>query len=1214
MEATQQDRSFVSRAMGAARGLLGIAAVVALGCTGEAGKDGKDGKDGIDGQDGASCDVVDNGDGTKTITCPGSDPVTIANGTAGKDGTSCSVTDNGDGTKTIACTDNTSVTVADGGTCSVTDDGAGNKTITCPGSAPVTVKDGTTCTLVDAGGGATVLSCSDGTQVLISTPIDTNLDPWQDLPGIVPLIVAIGGGSNANGSFAPGDTLGVTFRVTTKDGRLIPLKELEAAGIWVAGPTTNYQHILPSSADMVLFDDVIEKSQLNDDGSYTYVFDTPIPSDYGVPINDTAKLSEGELTGPLDAGTYTVAMAFSKDYSQKGEILPDANSVTYDFGLNTMDLTPRQVVAEGNCNACHQRFQMHEGQFRSTAVCVTCHTSGAEDNGSTDVGDATPVTIDFRVMIHKIHNGFHLPSVQGLTTADDGSRVYGTGTPYVVGTTDFSEVRFPAFPNFNIQMPKNTGYSKLSSTEKTKDNNTRTGVTSCINCHGDPDGAGPLPAPAQGDTAYVPKPGACASCHDDVDYAKPYTKNGLTMSANTPADQCVVCHKVTGFSLAVKDVHIHPVLDPAVTPLTTLAITSVNGATGPNGNFVAGDVPSVTFTAKDAQGADVAISYFDSFSVGLTGPTENRQVVIPGALTASAFDITGRLSSASTTNKGIMSKVYPTAQTVTETLTVDFSSATAFTVTGSVSGPLGSGALPASPSTNPTGSSITNIVLSPAAVPQTITVGFTGATTYSVTGSVTGSMGSGALPASTSNTQRFTSADGTVAFNIVIGTTAPASGNNYYMAVFKGSAANPGLFAVVAGRTAFAAGDRFYFDHVAPAPSYTLTVPMDLQLELLGDGDGTANQVFTAANLPVYYGRQTLLERTALAGTATTAAAASGPLARYVFVTTLDPGIAANDYIVLEDGTPNEEYGRVSAVDAALKRILLSTPLRYAHAAGAAVQEATFTFRQEGASNYYTLSPAAGTITLNGTSTAGNAFVLTYRTMGRFGWKRRAGDTLQAWYYAPLQEAPGLDETQGDWRGKPLVAGTYTVALWGYRSIEYKSGSAGAYEWQTYRDTTLPGMKDFLYGASATTINPYSKIDNGANCNGCHDAIAFHGGGRLSADTCMVCHATPGPAVNYRTLLHEAHADAFPVFPNGSAECVKCHGSSDVTLPDNRSHPTAQTKPAQDWTVACTGCHTSSSAAAHADTMISPSTGAEACETCHGPGRDLSVSGVHRVK
>jgi hypothetical protein len=560
-----------------------------------------------------------------------------------------------------------------------------------------------------------------------------------------------------------------------------------------------------------------------------------------------------------------------------------------------------------------------------------------------------------------------------------------------------------------------------------------------------------------------------------------------------------------------------------------------------------------------------------------------------------------------------MSKVYPTGTAVTETLTVAFTSATAFNVTGSVSGPLGSAALPGSPGTYPSGASITNVVLDPGAVPQNITVAFTGSTTYSVTGSVSGGMGNGALPHSVSNTQRFTSPDGTVSFNIVVGSTAPAAGNSFYMTVFKGAAANPGLFAIVGGRTAFAVADRFYFDFVAPAPSYSMAVPMDLQLEYLGDGDGSANQVLTAANLPVYFGRQTLLERTALVGAATTAVSASTPLTRYVFVDTVDAGLAANDYVVLEDGAPNEEYARVSAIDATLKRLTLSTPLRYAHAAGATVQEATLVYRQEGAANYYTLDSAAGTVTLNAATVTGNAFVMSYRTAGRFGWKRKAGDALQVWYYAPLQEAPGLDETQGDWRGKSLVAGTYSVALWGYRSIEYRSGSVGAYEWQTYRDTTLPGMKDFLYGAGASVVTPYSKIANLESCNTCHDRIAFHGGGRLSADTCMICHATPGPAMAYRTVLHEVHAETFPVFPNGSAECAKCHGDTDVSVPTNRSHPTQQGKPAQDWTVACTGCHTSSSAGAHADTMISPVTGAEACETCHGPKSDLAVEQMHRV-
>lgn len=1182
-----------------------IALAAACGSTGPAGPRGSDG---------APCVVNDNNDGTKTISCPGTTPVTIANGEPGAEGTSCSVKDNGDGTNTISCTDNTSVTVKSGSPCSVVDNGDGTKTLSCPDSPPVTVADGTSCSVVDNGDGTAVLSCTDGTRVLVSPAIDTHLDVWEDLPGLDLKIISMGGASNADGSFAVGDHIGVTFKVTTEAGRVIPMHEIDAAGIWVSGPTSNYQHIIPSKSGAILLPDLALSSKLNDDGTYTYVFADAIPTDYGAPINDTTKFTDGELKGPLDAGTYTVAMAMSKDYFIKGQTYPDANSASLDFGLNTASLAKREVVALGNCNACHVRFQMHEGQFKTPELCVTCHTSGAEDMGSTDAGDPTPETIDLRVMIHKLHNGAHLPKVQGITTAADGSRVYGAGVPYVVGDTDFSGVLFPAFPNFSIAMPKDAGYSTLSAANKSKEDNVRKGVTSCVNCHGDPDGAGPLPPPAEGDNAYnAPNRRACGSCHDDLDYTLPYVANGGTMPANTPEANCKVCHSASGAVLAIQDTHLHPVLNPATTPTMTIALTGVTGGSGPGGKFLAGDSPSVTFTISDVNNAAVPITYFDSFSLALNGPTENRQVVIPGALTATPFDVSGRLAAASTTNKGSMSKIYPLASAVSDTFVVDFTSATAFNVSGVASGPLGSGALSASPSTNPTGSSITNIVLTPAAVPQTITVAFSGPTTYTVAGSVSGTMGVGTLPASVSNTQRFTSLDGTVSFNIVVGAAAPAAGNTFYMTVLKSGPQNPALFALVAGRTSFAAADRFYFDLVAPAASYSLKVPMDLQLEYLGDSDGSAGQVFTAGNLPVYYGRQTLLERTALVGAATATATNSGSLARYVFVSAIDPGLASNDYIVIDEGTATEEYARVSGIDAALKRVQLSTPLRYVHAAGATVQEATLTYRQEGAANSYVLNPASGTITLNGAAAMGNAFVLSYRTDGRFGWKRKAGDALQTWYYAPLQESPGLDETWGDWRGKPLVDGTYTVALWGYRAVELKSGGAGAPEWQTYRDTTASTLMDFLYGGTATNIVPYTKITDTGSCNTCHDYITFHGGGRLSADTCLMCHATPGPTVNYRTLLHEIHAETFPAFPNGAAECSKCHGAANVFEPTSRSHPTAQGKPTLDWSVACTGCHSSPAAKAHADTMVS-SSGDEACSTCHGPMKDLAAQQVHKAR
>ena len=77
-----------------------------------------------------------------------------------------------------------------------------------------------------------------------------------------------------------------------------------------------------------------------------------------------------------------------RDYFIKGQVYPDANSTSFDFGLNTTSLAKREVVALGNCNACHVRFQMHEGQFKTPELCVCLlYTSDAADErSSVDLG------------------------------------------------------------------------------------------------------------------------------------------------------------------------------------------------------------------------------------------------------------------------------------------------------------------------------------------------------------------------------------------------------------------------------------------------------------------------------------------------------------------------------------------------------------------------------------------------------------------------------------------------------------------------------------------------------------------------------------------------------------------------------------------------------------------------------------------------------------
>jgi OmcA/MtrC family decaheme c-type cytochrome len=208
-------------------------------------------------------------------------------------------------------------------------------------------------------------------------------------------------------------------------------------------------------------------------------------------------------------------------------------------------------------------------------LCVLCHTAGAEDDSGTGV------SIDFKVMIHKIHAGEHLPSVLGVTTNPDGSRNYAAGAaPYLVSGHDFSHVPFPAWPQGLVPLPRDQGYSALSSDDKAKEDEIRKGPSNCAVCHGDPDGDdGPLTAPAQGDLARTqPTRQACGSCHDDVIWGQSYTANGQTMGAQANNANCKLCHADQGSPLAVFDAHLHPLHDPTFDTGTNLDVSDLSEA------------------------------------------------------------------------------------------------------------------------------------------------------------------------------------------------------------------------------------------------------------------------------------------------------------------------------------------------------------------------------------------------------------------------------------------------------------------------------------------------------------------------------------------------------------------------------------------------------------------------------------------------------------
>jgi len=473
----------------------------------------------------------------------------------------------------------------------------------------------------------------------------TELQPHEDPPGVLLAIDSVSGGSVSDGSFRAGDRVTLRFRVQKLDGTRWNLHELHAPAAFVSGPTFNYQRVIAEQSD--LFERALEQS----DGSWIYTFADPLPAEYLAPLNDSSAFGaqDGELAGQaLLAGTYTVGLALAWDYSVAGAPFRDSGNASADFRLGASAVfAPRALVGQENCDRCHVSLRYHEGRFTRVSVCLLCHTSGAEDANDPGIAGGTPgVSIDFRVLAHKLHNGRHLPSVLGVTTNSDGTRDYAaTPVPLAYarpdGTlADFSHVGYPVWPNRTLPTYKDFGWSALPPNEQALEDTLRTGVTDCASCHGDPDGAGPLGAPAQGGVAFSePSKRACGACHDDVVWSYPYIANfpladppGMAVQADD--SQCKTCHfplEPDGSSggLHIENAHRHPLFD-AFAPSLNVTLTAVTeaGSSNGDGHIDPGEKLQLSLAFSNDAGASVPASALAELEAVVAGPAWNSNLLI----------------------------------------------------------------------------------------------------------------------------------------------------------------------------------------------------------------------------------------------------------------------------------------------------------------------------------------------------------------------------------------------------------------------------------------------------------------------------------------------------------------------------------------------------------------------------------------------------------
>ena len=289
-------------------------------------------------------------------------------------------------------------------------------------------------------------------------------------------------------------------------------------------------------------------------GHSTYKFKTVLPEGYDVTKTHTLAVY----------ATRNVDDFIGKNYY---------DNVEHDFRPDGQDVTETwDKTTNAACNQCHDLLSAHGGSRQDVKLCVTCHQPQTVDP---DTGN----TVDMKVMVHKIHMGDSLPSVEA-------------GTPYIIignnqSVHDFSDVVFPQ------------------------------DIRNCVRCH--------TPEATQSNVWYTfPSRAACASCHDDIDWV-----TGANHPAGPQASDaaCASCHQPVGsreFDASIIGAHTVPYKSTQLKGLNAEIVSVSNAAPGQH--------PTVTFRITENDGTPVPPAAFTTDSGGsnlnilMGGPTADYAI------------------------------------------------------------------------------------------------------------------------------------------------------------------------------------------------------------------------------------------------------------------------------------------------------------------------------------------------------------------------------------------------------------------------------------------------------------------------------------------------------------------------------------------------------------------------------------------------------------
>jgi OmcA/MtrC family decaheme c-type cytochrome len=280
------------------------------------------------------------------------------------------------------------------------------------------------------------------------------------LPGVVFQLVRID-------DAAPGKNPTVTFTIKDKAGNPLKASQLTRLTLYMAGPNTDITTYISEAALTALGPG---------DGTHYWTFARPLPANakgsWTLAIEGRAevKLLEGTKQETLVRDTgLNQQMAFSVDGSKP--------------------VPRRTIVTLEKCNACHANLAFHGDNRNTPGQCAICH------NPTLTAGNPA-VSLDFRVMVHRIHTGSELERT------------------YKIGNTDFTEVGYPGdrrncggcHVNGSEQLPLDAGLVPVAEPAGPL-NPMGPETAACTGCHASMTAA----SHALANTTATGE--ACASCH-----------------------------------------------------------------------------------------------------------------------------------------------------------------------------------------------------------------------------------------------------------------------------------------------------------------------------------------------------------------------------------------------------------------------------------------------------------------------------------------------------------------------------------------------------------------------------------------------------------------------------------------------------------------------------------------------------------------------------